>query len=128
MTRTLHALLDAGLARSPDAVAIEAGDGGTVTARALGVRAAGFASALTAAGVQPGDRVAVRVEKSVDAIALFLGTLRAGAVFLPLNTAYTPAELGPLLADAEPRIFVTDPAAVDRLQHQSPTPTRVQQP
>ncbi|WP_372070683.1 AMP-binding protein [Tistrella mobilis] len=114
MTPTLHALIEAGLARSPDAIAIRTGDDGTVTARALGVRARGFASALAAAGVQPGDRVAVRVEKSVDAIALFLGTLRAGAVFLPLNTAYTLAELGPLLADAAPRIFVTDPAAVDQ--------------
>ena len=42
---------------------------------------------------KPGDRVAVQVEKSLEALLLYLACLRAGAVFLPLNTAYTPAEL-----------------------------------
>ena len=52
-----------------------------------------FANALVALGVQPGDRVAVQVEKSVEALMLYLGAVRAGAIFLPLNTAYTPAEI-----------------------------------
>jgi malonyl-CoA/methylmalonyl-CoA synthetase len=51
-------------------------------------------------------RVAVQVDKSVEAIALYLATIRAGAVFLPLNTAYTRAEVGYFLEDAEPRVFV----------------------
>jgi len=61
---------------------------------------------LQAQGVQAGDRVAVQVEKSVEAIALYLATIRAGAVFLPLNSAYTRAEVGYFLGDAEPRVFV----------------------
>ncbi|HSF96206.1 MAG TPA: malonyl-CoA synthase [Thermohalobaculum sp.] len=74
-----------------------------------------FAKVLTTLGVRPGDRVAVQVEKSVNAFLLYLGTLRAGAVFLPLNTAYTGAELAYFLGDAEPRVFVCDPARADAL-------------
>jgi malonyl-CoA/methylmalonyl-CoA synthetase len=60
-------------------------------------------------GVAPGDRVAVQVEKSPEAFLLYLACLRAGAVFVPLNTAYTPAELSYFLSDAEPRLFVVQP-------------------
>ncbi|MDH3665403.1 MAG: malonyl-CoA synthase [Paracoccaceae bacterium] len=74
-----------------------------------------FANTLVALGVQPGDRVAAQVEKSIEAFMLYLATLRAGAVFLPLNTAYTAAELAYFLGDAEPRVFVCDPAKADAL-------------
>ena len=69
-----------------------------------------FAGALERSGVKPGDRVAVQVEKSVAALALYLACVRAGAVFLPLNTAYTRTELDYFIADAEPRLLVVDPA------------------
>jgi len=69
-----------------------------------------FANTLISLGVQPGDRVAAQVEKSLCAFFLYLGTLRAGAAFLPLNTAYTAAELAYFLGDAEPELFVCDPA------------------
>ena len=75
-----------------------------------------FANALAALGVQPGDRVAVQVEKSIEALMLYLGTVRAGAIFLPLNTAYTPAEIEYFLGDAEPALFVCDPAKAAALQ------------
>jgi malonyl-CoA/methylmalonyl-CoA synthetase len=65
-----------------------------------------LAHLLQSLGVQAGDRVAVQVDKSVEAIALYLATIRAGAVFLPLNSAYTRAEVGYFLEDAEPRVFV----------------------
>ncbi len=67
-----------------------------------------LAHQLQALGVQEGDRVAVQVDKSVEAIALYLATIRAGAVFLPLNSAYTRAETGYFLEDAEPRVLVCD--------------------
>ena len=69
-----------------------------------------FANLLQVAGVVPGDRIAVQVQKSAEAIALYLATVRAGAVFLPLNTAYTGAEVGYFLDDAEPAVFVCDSA------------------
>jgi len=68
------------------------------------------ASALVANGLQPGDRVAVQVDKSVEAIQLYIGTVMAGGIFLPLNTAYTGAEVAYFLGDATPRIIVCDPA------------------
>jgi malonyl-CoA/methylmalonyl-CoA synthetase len=75
-----------------------------------------FANALVALGVKPGDRVAVQVEKSIEALMLYLGTVRAGAIFLPLNTAYTPAEIEYFLGDAQPAVFVCDPSRADALK------------
>ncbi|MFC5292878.1 malonate--CoA ligase [Bosea minatitlanensis] len=75
-----------------------------------------FANALAALGVKPGDRVAVQVEKSIEALMLYLGAVRAGAIFLPLNSAYTPAEIAYFLGDAEPAVFVCDPAKADALR------------
>lgn len=72
-------------------------------------RAGQFANALVGLGVTPGDRVAVQVEKSVDALALYLGCLRMGAAFLPLNTAYTVSEVEYFLGDAEPALVVCPP-------------------
>jgi len=72
--------------------------------------AAAFATALRDAGVEPGDRVAVQVAKSWQALALYVGVLRAGGVFLPLNTAYTLTEVTYFIDDATPRIMVCDPA------------------
>lgn len=68
-----------------------------------------LAHALAASGVAPGDRVAVQVEKSPEAIVLYLACLRVGAVYLPLNTAYTLAELDYFIGDAEPTLFVCAP-------------------
>ena len=68
-----------------------------------------MANALTAQGLEPGDRVAVQVEKSPEALILYLACLRAGAVYLPLNTAYTLSELKYFIGDAEPKIFVVTP-------------------
>jgi malonyl-CoA/methylmalonyl-CoA synthetase len=65
---------------------------------------------LVARGVKPGDRVAVQVEKSVPALVLYLATVRAGAIYLPLNTAYTLAELEYFIGDAEPSLVVCDPS------------------
>jgi malonyl-CoA/methylmalonyl-CoA synthetase len=69
-----------------------------------------IANRLRALGVVPGDRVAVQVEKSPEALFLYLACLRAGAIYLPLNTAYKAGEIGYFLGDAEPRVFVCDPA------------------
>ena len=72
--------------------------------------AARFARVLADAGAGPGDRVLVCVDKSVEAVALYLACLHAGVVHVPLNPAYTDAELGYFLDDAEPAVAVLDPA------------------
>lgn len=74
-----------------------------------------MAHALRAAGVGVGDRVAVQVEKTASALALYAGCIAAGAVFLPLNTAYTPSELSYFIADADAALVVCDPSAVAAL-------------
>ncbi|HZL00351.1 MAG TPA: malonyl-CoA synthase [Caulobacteraceae bacterium] len=79
----------------------------------LKAETARWASALVSLGVQPGDRVAVQVEKSAANLILYLATIRAGAVFLPLNTGYTLNELAFFIADAEPALIVCDPSARD---------------
>lgn len=68
---------------------------------------------LTGQGVKPGDRVVVQVPKSRQNLALYLGVLRSGAVYVPLNTAYTEAELDYFIADAEPRLFIGKTARQD---------------
>ncbi|KAA2313314.1 malonyl-CoA synthase [Pseudooceanicola sediminis] len=83
-----------------------------------------IATALTDAGLTPGDRVAVQVEKSTEAIALYLGTVMAGGIFLPLNTAYTGPEVAYFLNDATPRIVVCDPARRDEIAPLSPAGTQ----
>jgi malonyl-CoA/methylmalonyl-CoA synthetase len=69
-----------------------------------------LSAALSALGVQPGERVAMQVEKSAEALLLYVACLRLGAVLLALNTAYTAPELAYFLADARPRLAVVRPA------------------
>src|SRR3546814_18604390 len=66
-------------------------------------------------GVQPGDRVAVQVDKSAEALILYLGVIAAGGVYLPLNVGYTLTELEYFIGDAEPRVVVCRPSAVAAL-------------
>jgi len=99
----------------PKRLAIETQDGTHISYGDLIARAGQMANVLVARGVKPGDRVAVQVEKSVANIVLYLGTVRAGAVYLPLNTAYTLNELDYFIGDAEPSLVVCDPAKAEGL-------------
>ncbi|MFN3858081.1 MAG: malonate--CoA ligase [Caulobacter sp.] len=100
-------------AGAAEAVFLERPDGRVIRYGELDGLTARWANALAACGVAPGDRVAVQVEKSPENLILYLACVRAGAVFLPLNTAYTLAELGYFLGDAEPALVVCDPAAAE---------------
>ncbi len=74
---------------------------------------ASFAAALIAIGVQPGDRVTVQLEKCVEGVWLYLAVLRAGAIYMPLNTGYTDAEMAYFIGDAEPALIVVEPSRVE---------------
>ena len=87
--------------RTADGRVLTYGDVVSLTAR--------LANVLVALDVVAGDRVAVQVEKSPEAILLYLACLRTGAIYLPLNPAYTLAELDYFIGDAEPKIFVCAP-------------------
>ena len=90
-------------------------DGVQITGAQFHTTIARAANALRAAGVQAGDRVAVQIAKSPEALALYAASVSIGAVFLPLNPAYTPPEVGYFLNDATPRLFICDPAKADAL-------------
>ena len=85
---------------------------------------ASIANVLQNKGVKPGDRVAVQVDKSIEALALYVACVRAGAVFLPLNTAYTQHELQYFVDDAAPQVMVVDPAR-ETVGHELLESTRV---
>jgi malonyl-CoA/methylmalonyl-CoA synthetase len=90
---------------------------GTALSYAQLVESSGrLAGTLLELGVRPGDRVAAQVEKSAEALMLYLAALRAGAVYLPLNTAYTPAEIRYFLGDAEPALFVCKPESASEME------------
>ena len=113
MTETNHLFSQIRAAiRDEEAPFLKTPDGRVVTYGDMLARSAAYANVLSASGVKPGDRVAVQVEKSADALMLYLGTVRAGAVFLPLNTAYTPAEVDYFVSDAQPSVLA------DRSTHQ----------
>ena len=83
-------------------------DGSEMGHADFAARAARHAGALVAAGLGPGDRVALQLEKSPDMLAVIAGAIRAGVVFLPLNTAYTPAEVSYFLSDAGAGLLLCD--------------------
>jgi malonyl-CoA/methylmalonyl-CoA synthetase len=89
--------------------------GASLSGREFFQRILHHAAALRGRGVGPGDRVAAQVTKSPEALALYAATLAVGAVFLPLNTGYTAAEVGYFLQDASPRLLVCDPGRVEAL-------------
>ncbi|MFI7012510.1 AMP-binding protein [Streptomyces sp. NPDC050145] len=106
---TVHRSFAEQVERRPDKALFELPDGRKITYRETADTVARIAARLVADGVTPGDRVAMQVDKSPEAIALYLATLRIGGVFLPLNTAYTGAEMEYFIGDARPRVLVCSP-------------------
>jgi len=106
----LFVALRAGFPAELDGVAIETVDSGLVyTWRDLERATAMLANVLESLDLPPSSRIAVQVEKSVESLLLYLAVLRAGHVYLPLNTAYKSDEIGYFLGDAEPAVFVSAP-------------------
>jgi malonyl-CoA/methylmalonyl-CoA synthetase len=102
----LFAALRAAFPSSLDDVAVETDNGLSYSWRDLERGTAMMANLLASLGLPAGARVAVQVEKSVEAMMLYLATLRAGYVFLPLNTAYQSAEIEYFIGNAEPSVMV----------------------
>ena len=97
--------------------------GAALTYGDMDARSALAAGWLRSLGVSPGDRVVAQLPKSTDGVALYLGVLRLGAVYVPLNTAYTPAEVDWFISDAEPAAVVRDADAVaEGLDRAEPAP------
>lgn len=118
MTDNFYALLAARFTPHSDAVCIETPSGVRYTFADLEAETARYARLLASLGLRRGDRVAVQVEKSPGALFLYLACLRAGLIYLPLNTAYRELEVEYFLANAQPALVVCAPerlASVQRL-------------
>ena len=111
----IDALTKPGIA-NPDRIFAHFPDRKDLTIGAFFSGARQMARVLAGAGVGPGDRVAVQVEKSIQALQLYIGTIMAGGVFLPLNPAYTAKEVAYFLTDASPSVFICDPRSSDGLE------------
>ncbi|WP_404969413.1 AMP-binding protein [Thalassospira profundimaris] len=110
MTTSLFMRIRACFPGNLDKTLIEAPDGNCLTYRDADEWSARYANALVQAGAQKGDRIAVQVEKSPAALFLYLGCIRAGLVYLPLNTAYQAHELSYFIEDASPAVIVCQPS------------------
>ncbi len=106
MNHNLFAALRAAFPSDLNAIAVETEDGLCYSWSDLDCASAMMANLLTSFKLPRGARVAVQVEKSVEAMMLYLATLRAGLVFLPLNTAYQSAEIEYFVGNAEPSVVV----------------------
>lgn len=102
----LFAALRAAFPKDLDATAVETDDGLCYSWRDLDRASAMVANLFDGLAVPAHSRIAVQVEKSVEALILYLATLRAGHVFLPLNTAYQSAEIEYFIGNAEPAVVV----------------------
>ncbi|HEV2733815.1 MAG TPA: amino acid adenylation domain-containing protein, partial [Longimicrobiaceae bacterium] len=102
---SLAELFAARVSATPGAVALEHGDE-RVTYAELDARAGRLARRLAAAGVQPGDRVGLLMERSTALVAAMLGTLRAGAAYVPLDPTHPADRLRAVLEDAGVRVLL----------------------
>src|SRR5882757_6388163 len=100
----------------PDRLFMRTPDGQEYTYADLLEQSGRIAARLQGYGVVPGERVAVRVEKSTETVFLYVACLRLGAAFVPVNTAYSIAEVEYFLTDAQPRVAVVEPAEIPVLQ------------
>ena len=105
----LYTALRAAFPENLDLIAVETDTGLHYSWRDLDRASAMMANLLESLSLPQGSRVAVQCDKSVEALVLYLATLRAGFVYLPLNTAYQQAELRYFIGDAEPAVVVCSP-------------------
>lgn len=109
MNANLYALFESRFPADRTACCIETHDGLLYTWNDIDRASAKIANLLASLGLSPDARIAVQVEKSAEALILYLATIRAGYVYLPLNTAYRRAEMEYFIDDAEPEVVVCSP-------------------
>jgi|SRR5690625_1231525 len=118
--RSIYALFAERAQTHPNKLVIERSGGAGFTYASLLECVQQVAAELHTAGVVKGDRVASQVEKSPEAVATYLATLQLGAIFLPLNTAYTETELAYFIDDADPSLIIVDPTKEREIQALAP--------
>lgn len=113
MNQNLYALFESRFPNDKSRVVIEAAGTGLIkriiTFAEFEATIAQYTNFIRTLGVAPGERVAVQVEKSPEALMLYLACLKAGVVYLPLNSAYREGEIAYFLGDAEPQLVIHSP-------------------
>ena len=109
MNQNLYLLLRQHFPADPDTPWLVLPDGHSVPYGDIEPTTARYAGALHSLGIGHGDRVLAQIDKSPEALLLYLATLRLGAIYVPLNTAYTPTEVIYFLGDAQPGLFIARP-------------------
>ena len=104
----LYALFETRFKEAADQTALRQPGGRTLTYDDLLQEVGRYANALSHLGVQPGDRVSVQIEKSLENVFLYLATLKIGAAYHPLNPAYSLREVDFFISDARPAVVITD--------------------
>lgn len=115
MNHNIYTVFESRFPEQADTVLLETPQGETWSYGDAQSESARLARFLSALGVTPGDRVAVQVDKSPQVLFLYLACLRAGFIYLPLNTAYTENELDYFLNDARPAVMVGQPEQERRM-------------
>jgi malonyl-CoA/methylmalonyl-CoA synthetase len=105
----LYAMFRERFPADPDAVFLDSVDGRCLRYSEVSQRTGQMLTLLQQSDVAKGDRVVVQVDKSIEAVLLYLACLRSGAVYVPINMAYTQAEVAYFLQDATPKVFVCTP-------------------
>jgi malonyl-CoA/methylmalonyl-CoA synthetase len=116
MSENLYDLFESRFPADRDRPLLLLPDGTAVTYAQAHAASARYATLLASLGAAPGERVAVQVEKSPEALLVYLGCLRAGVAYLPLNSAYQEGELAYFLENAQPRVVIAQPASLPWLQ------------
>ena len=113
-----NTLFDALFARyaGQDTPFLHLSDGTTITHAAFLARAARFAAVFQGMDISPGERIAVQIEKSPDALAIYAASVQSGIIFLPLNNAYTAEEVAYFVENSGARLVVVDPTRLEALR------------
>jgi malonyl-CoA/methylmalonyl-CoA synthetase len=125
MTANFYAAISASIGSDLDRVCLETDDGLSYTRADLARESARYAGLMVGAGAVRGDRIAVQVDKSPTSLFLYLGCLRAGLVYLPLNIAYQRGELRYFLEDAQPKIVICAPRSSEMMRDLCASDTQI---
>ncbi|HUL96374.1 MAG TPA: malonyl-CoA synthase [Usitatibacter sp.] len=112
MNQNLYALFESRFPKDRGSPLLHLPEGKPVSYGEAEATVARFAATLASLGLAPGDRVCVQVEKSPEALFLYLACLRAGLVYQPLNSAYHEREVAYFLGDAQPRAVIAQPSSL----------------
>lgn len=116
MNENLYSLFESRFPSDRDAPLLFLEGGRVLTYAQAEAASARYASFFASLGLSPGDRVAVQVEKSPEALCVYLACLRAGFAYLPLNVAYRDSEIAYFLENSQPRVVIVPPASRHALQ------------